>query len=78
MTNLNKKLSQLMNQKNISAGDIEKTTGLNKNTIYSILTGHSKNPGVHNLQLIAKALNVTLESLLRVFFKLCHSKKVTV
>jgi len=64
MANLQAKLSQLMTEKKITAVDIERETGLNRNTVYSIIAGNSKNPSAHNLQLIAKALNVNLESIL--------------
>lgn len=64
MINLQKKISTLMAEKNLSAADIERKTGLNRNTVYSILAGNSKNPSAHNLQLIAKSLDVSLESIL--------------
>ncbi|WP_341760898.1 helix-turn-helix transcriptional regulator [Candidatus Tisiphia endosymbiont of Thecophora atra] len=51
-------------RKNISPTDIEKKTGLSRNTIYGIVAGNSKNPTAHNLQLIAKGLDVSLESIL--------------
>ena len=53
-----------MTKKGINAVDIEKSTGLSRNTIYSIISGASKNPSAYNLQLIAKALDVSLESIL--------------
>jgi transcriptional regulator with XRE-family HTH domain len=53
-----------MIKKKISAIDIEKITGLNRNTLYSIIAGTSKKPTAHNLQLIAKALNVSLDEIL--------------
>lgn len=64
MPNLQLKLSDMMSQKNITISDIEKATGLNKNTINSILTGASKNPSANTLKLIAQALDVSLESIL--------------
>ncbi len=64
MANLQLKLSELMTQKNVTVSDIEKTTGLNKNTINSILTGASKNPTANTLRSIAKALDVSLEFIL--------------
>jgi transcriptional regulator with XRE-family HTH domain len=64
MKNLPQKIQNLMIQKNIGATDIEKKTGLNKNTVYSIVAGNSKSPSAHTLQLIAKALDVSLESIL--------------
>lgn len=64
MAQLQTKLSELMAEKKIRPIDIEKSTGLNRNTVYSIVSGSSKSPSVHNLQLIAKALNVSLESIL--------------
>lgn len=64
MANLQLKLSELMNQKNVTISDIEKTTGLNKNTINSILTGASKNPTANTLRAITKALDVSLEFIL--------------
>ncbi len=64
MPQLHIRLSDLMTQRKISASDIEKMTGLNKNTIISILTGVSKNPSASTLQQIAKALDVTLEYIL--------------
>lgn len=64
MSSLPKKISQLMTSKKINAVDIERETGLNRNTVYSIVAGSSKNPSAQNLQLIAQALGVTLESIL--------------
>lgn len=64
MANLQLKLSELMTQKNVTISDIEKTTGLNKNTINSILTGASKNPSANTLRAISRALDVSLESIL--------------
>lgn len=64
MASLQFKISELMSRKNVSVTDIEKTTGLNKNTINSILTGTSKNPSANTLRTIAKALDVSLESIL--------------
>ncbi|WP_250311050.1 helix-turn-helix domain-containing protein [Rickettsia endosymbiont of Oedothorax gibbosus] len=52
-----------MTQKNINAIEIEKKTGLSRNTVYSILYGSSKNPSATNLQLIAKALDINLAAL---------------
>lgn len=63
MVNLQIKLNSLMIQKNINAVEIEKKTGISRNTVYSILYGSSKNPSATNLQLIAKALDVNLEAL---------------
>ncbi|MCC8484116.1 MAG: helix-turn-helix transcriptional regulator, partial [Rickettsia endosymbiont of Labidopullus appendiculatus] len=56
-------LNSLMIQKNINAVEIEKKTGISRNTVYSILYGSSKNPSATNLQLIARALDVNLEAL---------------
>ena len=64
MSSLPKKISQLMTSKKINAVDIERETGLNRNTVYSIVAGSSKNPSAQNLQLIAQSLGVTLESIL--------------
>ena len=64
MASLQTKISELMAQKKINAIDIEKATGLSRNTVYSIIAGNSKNPSAHNLQHIATALGVTLESVL--------------
>jgi len=64
MSSLPKTISQLMERKKINAIDIERETGLNRNTVYSIVGGSSKNPSAQNLQLIARALGVTLESIL--------------
>ena len=58
MTKLRNKIRALMAQKDISAVKIEKTTGLNRNTVYSIIAGNSKTPSAQNLQLIAKALGL--------------------
>jgi transcriptional regulator with XRE-family HTH domain len=64
MSSLQQRIQDLMTQKNMGATDIERKTGLNRNTIYGIVAGNSKNPSAYNLQLIAKALDVSLESML--------------
>ena len=64
MSNLQLKISELMTQKNVTVTDIEKKSGLNKNTINSILTGASKNPTANTLRAIAKTLDVSLEFIL--------------
>jgi transcriptional regulator with XRE-family HTH domain len=60
---LKDRLRELMSRKKINAAEIERRTGLNRNTVYSILGGNSKSPSMHNLQLLAKALNINLEVL---------------
>ncbi|HJD59297.1 MAG TPA: helix-turn-helix transcriptional regulator [Rickettsia endosymbiont of Omalisus fontisbellaquei] len=64
MTNLKTKINKIMTQRKISATDIEKATGLSRNTVTSILNGNSKNPGILTIQQLAKALNVKVESLI--------------
>lgn len=64
MSKLQFKLSELMTKKKITPTDIERRTGLNKNTITSILTGTSKNPSANTLRAIATALDVSLEFIL--------------
>ena len=64
MVNLQIRLFELMTHKNMSMADIEKSTGLNKNTLNSILSGMSKNPTANTLKSIAKALDVSLEDIL--------------
>ena len=64
MSKLQFKLSELMTKKKITPTDIERKTGLNKNTITSILTGTSKNPSANTLRSIATALDVSLEFIL--------------
>jgi len=64
MTNVQGKINELMTQKKITVLDIERSTGINRNTIYSILSGTSKNPSASNLQLLAKALGVSLQDIL--------------
>lgn len=64
MSNLPKKIQNLMAQKNIGATDIERKTGLNKNTIYSLVAGNSKSPSAKTLQLLSEALGVSVEFLL--------------
>ncbi len=64
MSALQSKITELMAQKKVTAVDIEKSTGLKRNTLYSITSGSSKSPTVHNLQLIAKGLNVSMEALM--------------
>lgn len=64
MSAISKRISELMQQKKISALDVERSTGLSRNTIYSIINGNSKKPTAHNLQLIATALGISLESIL--------------
>lgn len=64
MSNIVKRISDLMAQKEINPVEIERKSGLSRNTVYSILAGNSKNPSAANLHLIAKALGVTLESIL--------------
>ena len=62
--NISKKIRELMTSKKISITDMYKSTGLNRNTIYGIVSGSSSNPTAHNLQLIAAALDVSLDSLI--------------
>lgn len=64
MANLQLRLSELMTKKNITPTEIERKTGLNKNTITSILTGASRNPSANTLRSIATSLDVSLEFLL--------------
>ncbi|MDX1916433.1 MAG: helix-turn-helix transcriptional regulator [Rickettsiaceae bacterium] len=61
MSSFQMKLSELMTQKNITAPEIERKTGLSKNTITSILNGTSLNPTANTLKAIARGLDVSLD-----------------
>lgn len=64
MASLHAKINQLMEKQKKTAVDISKATGLNKNTIYSIVQGDTVSPTAHTLHLIAQALGVSLDSIL--------------
>ena len=40
MGNIQQRINRLMTERKINAVDIEKETGLNRNTVYSILAGN--------------------------------------
>ncbi|WP_253307842.1 MULTISPECIES: helix-turn-helix domain-containing protein [unclassified Rickettsia] len=81
MATLSAKLNELMTQKDINPTDIEKITGLSRNTIYSIIGGSSKNPGIQTIQQIAKALGVKVESLIideeEIQFDILNKEQIT-
>ena len=64
MGDIQQRITRLMSERKINAVDIEKETGLNRNTVYSILAGNSKNPSAYNLHLITTVLGVPLEAIL--------------
>jgi transcriptional regulator with XRE-family HTH domain len=64
MQDLQNRLRDLMNKKAVTAARLEKLTGVNRNTIYSITAGTSKNPSAQNLKLIAEGLGISLNSLI--------------
>lgn len=55
---LNEKILQVMKEKEISYGDLAKSTGISKTTVYKYATGKTKKIPVENLDKIAKALNI--------------------
>lgn len=61
---LQKRLKELMQTHKLTTASLEKKTGLSRNAINNILTGSSANPSVHTLRQIAKALNVSIESMI--------------
>jgi|GEM_PF-2226665 len=62
--NLSNVVNHLMRQQNKTPTSIERDTGLNKNTIYSITTGKHTNPSLSTLRLLAMGLNVSVEALI--------------
>lgn len=60
---LQNNLNDIMKQKGIRVKDIQESTGLNRNTIYKILSGQSKNPTATNLRLISQALGISVNYL---------------
>ena len=64
MLTLRKNLSNLLEQKNISIASLERKTGLNRSSINNVLTGASRHPSVKTLQIIAKALDISVESMM--------------
>lgn len=60
---LRNNLNDIMKQKGIRVKDIQESTGLNRNTIYKILSGQSKNPTATNLRLISQALGISVNYL---------------
>ncbi len=64
MSQLSKQLKMKMQEKNISANALEKLAGLKPSVVQNILQGKSKNPTIHTLQAIGRALECSLEELL--------------
>ena len=64
MNSLKKNLALLLEKKNITIAELERKTGLSRSAVTNILTGGSKNPSASSLKSIAKALEVTVESIM--------------
>lgn len=55
---IREKILELMQEKQISYGELSKMTGLTKATLYNYATGKTKKLAINNLDKIAKALNI--------------------
>lgn len=64
MSNLKVVVSDLMKKQDKSALIIEKETGLNRSTTYSIANGTCDNPNLSTLKLLAQGLNVPVQALI--------------
>ena len=57
-------LKSILKKKDLSAHALEKLAGLKTSAIHNILQGKSKNPTMHTLLAISKALNCSIEQLI--------------
>lgn len=60
---IREKILELMQEKQISYGELSKMTGLTKATLYNYATGKTKKLAINNLDKIAKALNIDVMDL---------------
>ena len=65
LNNISNNLKKLRNQKKYSLEKIARLANLSLNTIVKIENGVNKNPTIETLTKIAKALNVSVEDLIK-------------
>lgn len=57
-------LKEKMTQEGMTAYSLERRAGLKSTAVHNILSGRSKNPSIHIMQSIAKALNCSVSDLI--------------
>ncbi len=62
--NLSKSLSLIMKENNVSESDLARALNLPYNTIHRLVSGHTTDPRISTLKLIASYFNVSLDTLL--------------
>ncbi|MCK4355052.1 helix-turn-helix transcriptional regulator [Candidatus Parcubacteria bacterium] len=67
-SNIGKNIKKLRQKKGISQDRLSKIADLSLNTIVNIETGNNPNPTLETLQKIAKALNVSVDELLKLIY----------
>lgn len=63
MTSVGNNIREKARENGISVNKLEQTAGLKKGTLYNILSGRSKNPGIYTLQQLATVLNCSIAEL---------------
>ncbi len=63
VSNIRQVILEKMEEENLSVWDIAKKSHVKKNTIYNIVAGLSKNPGIEAVAAIASALNCSIDEL---------------
>jgi len=64
-SNIAKNIKKLRQEKGISQDRLSKLADLSLNTIVNIESGNNPNPTIETLEKIAKALNVSIDELLK-------------
>jgi transcriptional regulator with XRE-family HTH domain len=63
LAGLQKNLYKLLFDNNMNVAELERRAGLNKNNVYYVLTGKTRNPSAHILQSVADVFNTTVKDL---------------
>lgn len=64
MSSFQLKLAEIMEKKGLNATELERKTGISRNTIHNFMTGAATNPTTNTLRSISEALGVKFEFML--------------
>ena len=58
------RILSLCNERDITLNMLASLSGLRQSTLYNIVSGNTKSPGIRTLNLVAKGLNIKISQLL--------------
>ena len=61
---ISQRINKILENRQMSVAELQRTTGMKKSTIYDITSGTNKNPRINTISQICESLNISIDELI--------------